>query len=87
MKKQSYTPGPWILNYTLKNPMREQHDRVRGVCSLDLHPGGITEANARLIAAAPEMLELLRECLSHVGDIPRLKHAVEDCIAKARGES
>lgn len=57
-----HTPGPWH-----KGELRggEIHVRVAGftVARVDawVGNGGVSEANARLIAAVPELLEALRE--------------------------
>ncbi len=45
------------------------------------------DANARLIAAAPEMLALLLRCVIYGNLIPALKVQVEAAIAKAEGQS
>jgi hypothetical protein len=44
-------------------------------------------ANARLIAAAPELLEALENCLGFVVAHPQLTEDLRNLIAKARGES
>ncbi len=43
------TPAPWTL----------WKERTTALC--DVHPGPNRDSDARLIAAAPEMLELLKE--------------------------
>lgn len=73
----SHTPGPWKA----QRPSGPQHaiDRKWEIVS-PLKDGGemivvgehtgvecLTEANARLIAAAPELLEALRECITEDG--------------------
>lgn len=57
-----HTPGPWHYQensdpYT--HIVRDSAERYIGGCSQD--SGGNAEANARLIAAAPELLEALKE--------------------------
>ena len=63
-----YTPGPW----TIEGSSRRQIVTVHCIVAITLHisndPGGPesqdeAEANARLIAAAPELLEALRQLL------------------------
>ena len=46
------------------------------------------EANARLIAAAPDLLEALEEAIFHVDSVfnPNLKGKCEAAISKAKGE-
>jgi hypothetical protein len=90
---QKFTPGPWF--YTGKNDEAE----VRHVGTVDgeMYEGEIAalygcdvnqEANARLIAAAPELLEALQEVDEWLCDAnsPRsLRIQVERAIAKATG--
>lgn len=67
-----HTPGPWKMrnrtgNHDWNNWRIAAEDgpgRVGGICRLDESlTGEESEANARLIAAAPELLEALRETL------------------------
>jgi hypothetical protein len=44
-------------------------------------------ANARLIAAAPDLLEALENCLGFVVAHPQFTEDLRNLIAKARGES
>jgi len=75
-----HTPGPWHVGVVEKMEVLSDHGRLR------LEPGGTTlypickvvmfdreedEANARLIAAAPEMYEALRELLDCDEDAPK----------------
>jgi hypothetical protein len=81
----SHTPGPWI-----------QREQITDHCGVRItadetsiaYVGRVEvskkqyEANARLIAAAPEMLEALQwvmQCLD--GDLP---HGTQECLANAR---
>ena len=61
MSKLQYTPGPW--KYTIsKNSGRHQISDAKcggQVCAIWSRGKDITEANARLITAAPEMLDAL----------------------------
>lgn len=82
----SHTPGPWTVvekstGHNFEKNWREIGPRVVTASFYDRHRNGetetfcgvvITEANARLIAAAPEMLEALEEA------IPVLTDAIED---------
>jgi hypothetical protein len=63
-----HTPGPWIVDEDLwegggPSEWKEQNRSVRSsdyktsICMTQGHSGLPMEANARLIAAAPEMLE------------------------------
>lgn len=89
-----HTPGPWEV---LPGESRKPYLRVRGTCLGRLYKianvllGFSTEeskANARLIAAAPELLEAL-ESIRDLPAHPMRKRAVEiatAAIAKATGE-
>lgn len=73
--KTNHTPGPWSVPRKAWNDPKDPHfdhcdvihsgtrvAKVSGVGSEE------TEANARLVAAAPEMLEALEELLLHEGE-------------------
>ena len=101
MNKTKFTPGPWMIGF--------KHDEM-GVIA----PGPVAiadcnydpalsesekQANARLIAAAPEMLEALKNAYALISEIPLNKngeierailknyHDLESIIEKAIGES
>lgn len=83
-----HTPGPWKV----AKPQRTYRDGnlmygiVGPECVIDYEDWGFTEADARLIAAAPDLLEALKELADYVrtdlvdSDIAR---RVEAAIAKA----
>ncbi len=85
----SHTPGPW----TVIDPYGDEFGVQMGRTGGFLVPGANTEANARLIAAAPELLDTLRGLLA----IPEVRQtaersvfgslvwAADDAIAKAEG--
>ena len=55
----SHTPGPWKVNYRRVTPVDGPQDGSNDIC----HVYGDEDreiANARLIAAAPQLLEALR---------------------------
>ena len=67
-----HTPGPWDPHYSPNDGWSVWHDpRVHGdkkrgqviICA-DMRAGAETEANARLIAAAPDMLEACKAALA-----------------------
>lgn len=72
-EKTKHTPGPWIAKEFAGNwnVTTTEKPRTHNVCKVsDLDD---TEANARLIAAAPELLEALRSCLEWMEfTIPKL---------------
>ncbi len=75
MAEQKYTPGPWYVRRVMPDQVRESNyidivnvqegklsDYIGGwlVAEIDAeHP--VDEANARLIAKAPEMLDMLKK--------------------------
>jgi hypothetical protein len=91
----SHTPGPWVID-------RDQDGRclINGerqfVCTIDAPVCESHEANARLIAAAPDLLAALKELRKHfliawgyeppIGSIHRpVTDRAGDAIAKAEG--
>lgn len=93
--KTQHTPGPWHLskgkNYVRKlSPTLTDAPQDYNICELNCMVGNPEfEANARLIAAAPDMLEALEEIAANWGNPARaLKRlaSVKAAIAKARGE-
>jgi hypothetical protein len=55
----AHTPGPWQVNYRRITPVNARQDGSDDIC----HVYGDDEvdmANARLIAASPELLEALK---------------------------
>ena len=68
MNTSKYTPGPWVVNDLYADTeIRGPQNSGAMICVMS--PWGIAadepspqRANARLIAAAPELLEALREC-------------------------
>lgn len=85
MTNVSHTPGPWILNGTL---VHKQHDEKRDRFSIwvqdhnNVCDKGEIEANARLVSAAPDLLEACKAALDMIpsgflecnGDKCRLQH-------------
>lgn len=85
-----YTPGPWRMGEARANGEVLIYGYRQIVASaIDMHREYTAEANARLIAAAPELLEVLEEIVEmlELGVDPwgALKDA-HAAIAKARGE-
>lgn len=86
MTERKHTPAPWELIGG------EIHSKDRPIASImrELVCSEATIANARLIAAAPDLLEALEYLLDDMKlkDLPT--NAVEKClkaIKKAKGES
>ena len=92
----NHTPGPWEIKRHFdpcyKNISAQKHTELAQVvwCMEDEDRSPSCEANAYLIAAAPDLLEALQNLLkvhegeggtqNHAGDIARA------AIAKAKGE-
>jgi len=90
--KAKHTPGPWIA---VGLWVEHSDDRVADICNCNTnamsqeHLGRSNKemaANARLIAAAPEMLEALQELVGWVTTAPqKYVDAANAAIAKATG--
>lgn len=107
-----HTPGPWFVEQNEKTPIYvspvASHEQI-AICNvmvIDEDPeddsgewfnGDQTKANARLIAAAPDLLEALDYALSALAHCradkgygsmqSRAAHLAANAIAKARGEA
>ncbi|MFK1194762.1 hypothetical protein ACIUYC_25725 [Pseudomonas aeruginosa] len=87
MSKQSYTPGPWDY-WSGYNPVDELEAQITTedgdivIASYNRQiPEG--EANAKLLAAAPELLEALQDLDALRGPFPPSDEAVEAAWLKA----
>jgi len=86
-----HTTAPWIL-HKLSGEIRTQ-DNLKVITDINYRlRDGCGEANAKLIAAAPDLLAALIACdeaMEYISeyDIPlTLQQQVKDAIAKATGE-
>lgn len=91
----AHTPGPWEakpLRIGAAITVYDKKDRpIATTCSnttaatMEMHRAGEVQANARLIAAAPELLAALQEANQYINQLSRpvLKQKVADLIAKA----
>lgn len=98
-KMMSHTPGPWSVDSSMISTgwvlvTKSNGDVVANVnteTGPDIPPAVSTKMpamnNATLIAAAPEMLEALENCLGFVVAHPQFTEDLRNLIAKARGES
>ena len=91
-----HTPGPWTYQYSPYTtqdgkdiPAFEIHGEGEKVCdTVEDQPIEAQEANARLIVAAPELLEALQQCERLMRENRRSKKVwlhVCEIIAKAKG--
>lgn len=85
-----HTPGPWICTATSHHAHDYRLEIPGGQMPFERN-AGVEYANAKLIAAAPELLETLRELMEwqvkhvRVWDNPGYANAAK-VIAKATGE-
>jgi len=87
-----HTPGPWIVTTHLNNGTIHINDNaaIQSTLVLICHNKERDEvvANARLVCAAPELLEALKEflrCGPHAGQNRDLLDQVKQAIEKATG--
>ena len=85
MSKQKHTPGPWVVREDPRTfrPSIEKEDRTYFIAHVDECMA--KEANARLIAAAPDLLADLREAAATLRRYEALHRAkgTDDSTAKA----
>lgn len=81
MKQPKFTPGPW----TLFKGANSETCLTSGETHLETLVSG--EANARLIAAAPELLEALNQIVygPHAYNDIQMREIARKAIAKATG--
>ena len=90
---EKYTKGPWNANFTrfsrwvvgfhITDP---KHGSLRPICEMGaMNPDEIA-ANARLISAAPELLEALKWAVDNPNDDAYWIEQARAAIAKATGE-
>ena len=88
MTNQQYTPGPWVLN----DPCTDEIVADYGGNDISIATGIQNQANARLIAAAPELLEALIGAIDWEaeryasGSVPKWLADARAAIAKATGQ-
>ena len=89
----THTPGPWVVHPTTHHPavrsVGTSDTGPRRICTVGSMNGNpVDKKNARLIAAAPELLEALQFVMAASGE--QLSTAFEQAqaaIAKATGDS
>lgn len=103
----AHTPGPWKIEGSCVHAPNRKVETMHGkkeavICEMFMETKmGVQEqkANARVIIAAPNLLEALIECTSAIGaaenvtDNPKIKRSMNrsyrigmEAIAKAKGE-
>lgn len=95
--KPKHTPGPWHVYLNAKKPMVRANSK-RMIMQIIPHPGDAPignyysdedMANARLISAAPDMLEALNEVCEQLREYDPKNEALKkgwSVIAKAEGK-
>lgn len=96
MSETKFTPGPWVLiegqfNSEVEVTTDSRQENSKGkICGMDIYFDGShgveQPANAHLIAAAPEMYEMLRDILKNYECGSFVDEQMELVLAKARGE-
>lgn len=95
MSKMSHTPGPWVLHPTALHPavrsVGTDETGPRRICTVGTMNGNpVDKENARLIAAAPDLLEALKliaNAENSALDLAYCKGIARAAIAKATGGS
>ncbi len=85
-----HTPGPWALDdESIYAPDGEGWKQVAEIPNWRTNPGEVLtpedNANARLIAAAPDLLEALKAILNETGGMGGPFTTARAAIAKATG--
>ena len=92
MSEAKHTPGPWAWHVDRPTDVISSEPCECSVATIDIGCGNRAEqqANARLIAAAPELLEagvrLTEEAKAGKGVSAEALNQMLDAIAKARGQ-
>ncbi|WP_143322750.1 hypothetical protein [Candidimonas nitroreducens] len=96
-QRAGHTPGPWI--YYADTPSADPNwhivttaNRMRVLANVHIEPGnGMDVANARLIAAAPDLVDALRVAYSDIRRLPGytidMLGRIEAAIARATGDA
>lgn len=93
MKK--HTPGPWKVASTIEgdeyslNVLGGRYNGLLAQSKLSVHfDSEEAEANAKLISAAPELLEALEKCIKYSSKDPQLvRDIAAQAIAKATSKN
>lgn len=77
MSDPKFTPGPWHVGDTNRANQQVFDADSWNVasCTIPNRPRGEAEANARLMAAAPDLYEALQECADSLADDLKAQYA------------
>ena len=88
-----HTPRPWEVTHQVYSDYSfdiVSNGKVIATCGATQDINSDIAANARLIAAAPELLKMLKKISNSIGDDAQdrqdLKEIAEEAIAKAEGK-
>jgi hypothetical protein len=89
MKHAKHTPGPWINLSNLIVYDSDDGGPFRSICQMNENNN---EANARLVAAAPELLDALDQLVDLMWfgsreELEEIEKYARAVLAKSRGES
>jgi len=91
MSKAEFTKGPYKVKQESPDTFIVRDSRGAGICSIRGHrKRAVTraKADAHLLAAAPEMYDLLDTIENDAGQVPQwLWDRIQTTLAKARGEA
>lgn len=86
-----HTPGPWHVDTSSISQFNIVDSNLFVVCDTicgEEKSDEVNEANAKLIAAAPEMLKVLEACQKHhQGGHSEIGAKIREVILKAKGET
>lgn len=89
MPNAQHTPGPWHFDRHGYALYVNSGNTLVAALSMDGKHLETSEANARLIAAAPNLLEVLRQIISdglHCDVVPHLQRKARAAIRQATGQ-
>ena len=84
---KDYTQGPWLVNESKFTEVLTQDRLLVATCNRIENPSTLY-ANAKLIAAAPELLQSLKDCLEmdiHARVCKPWREKAQAAVAKAIG--
>jgi len=88
MSESTHTPGPWTIEREHGDRVLRAPDGTALMCDMQFYPWvPDSEADWNLIAAAPEMLEALMDCMKFVPQGHWARDEAEAVIKKARGSN
>lgn len=80
-----HTPGPWRQQSGSQYRAWVENESMQTICHVNRQSAGVRDANARLISAAPELLESLEQ-ISHAeaATYDDIHAAIQDLVGIAR---